>query len=87
LDDQCSLKSRQRLRGQGGGPLLYMEPTGAVLPDGIITLREQAVREVQLSLTFDYDQHQSLESEFVKSKLKFRKSGIIVIICKHGNLN
>jgi hypothetical protein len=35
--DQCSMTSRQRVRGQGGGPLLYMEPTGAVLPDGIIT--------------------------------------------------
>jgi hypothetical protein len=38
-DDQCSVKSRQRLRERGGSPLLYMEPTGAVLPDGgIITL-------------------------------------------------
>ena len=38
-NDQCSVKSRQRLRGQGGSPLLYMEPTGAVLPDGGIITR------------------------------------------------
>jgi hypothetical protein len=38
-DDHCSVESRQRLRVRGGSPLLYMEPTGAVLPDGGIITR------------------------------------------------
>jgi hypothetical protein len=46
-DDHCSVESRQRLRVRGGSPLLYMEPTGAVLPDGgIITIMRIYLKQV-----------------------------------------
>ena len=35
--DQCSRTSRQRLDLYEEGAILYMEPMGAVLPDGVIT--------------------------------------------------